>query len=78
MGVSNFLGLNWGLFKDYSTDMDKVVNNFMSIISVGIFTTQELNPEQRDQLPIQIQVEFDDDELMEEEAGSAFGNESLG
>lgn len=67
MGVSNFLGLNWGLFKDYATDMDKVVNNFMSIISVGIFIDQGQELEQKQRLPIQIHVEFDDDELADEE-----------
>ena len=38
MGASNFLGLNWGLFKDYPTDLDQVVESFMHIIDGGIFT----------------------------------------
>ena len=40
MGASNFLGLNWGLFADRSTDGDlkQVVDSFMSILGGGMFT----------------------------------------
>ena len=36
MGISHFLGLNWGLFQDYPTDVEKVVESLMRIISPGI------------------------------------------
>lgn len=79
IGVSNFLGLNWGLFKEYTSDLDKVVSNFMSIISVGIFTERGLAPDDQEQLPIQIQVEFDDDEeLLEDDDEELFANEAEG
>lgn len=67
MGISHFLGLNWGLFQDYPTDVEKVVESFMRIIGGGIFVepaeTAEsvcVNP------PISIEVEFDDDDLEDE------------
>lgn len=67
MGASNFLGLNWGLFKDHPTDLDRVVDSFMYIINDGIFTRPEAPQEEPDPLPIRIQVEFDDDEELEED-----------
>ena len=65
MGASNFLGLNWGLFKDHPTDLNNVVRSFMDIINGGIFTESGLTASEPDPLPIQIQVEFDDDEELE-------------
>lgn len=67
MGASNFLGLNWGLFKDHSGEMEKVVDNFMKIVGTGIFTDISLPQTEADPLPICITVEFDDDEELEEE-----------
>jgi len=66
MGASNFLGLNWGLFKDYPTDLDQVVESFMHIINGGIFTERVSVPAEPRPLPIRIQVEFDEDEDLEE------------
>lgn len=37
MGASNFLGLNWGLFKDEEEDLDHVTAEFMKILDCGIF-----------------------------------------
>lgn len=68
MGASNFLGLNWGLFKNYPTDFEQVVTSFMYIIDGGIFTGgSKTNISEPDPLPIRIQVEFDDDEDLEED-----------
>lgn len=68
MGASNFLGLNWGLFQDYPTDVEKVVESFMRIISTGIFVEPTEIPELAPvDMPISIEVEFDDDELEDEE-----------
>lgn len=39
MGASNFLGLNWGLFKSDRSSVDHVVEEFMKIIDNGIFST---------------------------------------
>ncbi len=62
MGISNFLGLNWGLFKDHPTDVEQVVESFMRIIG-GVFTERGLaEPAEEEPLPIRIQVEFEDDE----------------
>ena len=38
MGASNFLGLNWGLFKTDRSEVDHVVDEFMKILDHGIFT----------------------------------------
>jgi len=44
MGASNFLGLNWGLFKEHENpDLDYVVDEFMKIIDNGIFTEKGLH-----------------------------------
>jgi len=70
MGASNFLGLNWGLFKDYPTDVDKVVESFMHIICAGIFTQHDETPQPvTSSIPISIEVEFDDDALEDDEGG---------
>lgn len=72
MGASNFLGLNWGLFKDYPTDLEKVVKSFMAILDGGIFTSTLGQPKEQQPTPIKIQVEFDDEELEEDEEGDGF------
>ena len=62
MGASNFLGLNWGLFKSNPTDLDQVVDSFMHILNEGIFTNPPCPAPPSDDMPIQIQVEFDDED----------------
>lgn len=63
MGAANFLGLNWGLFKDLSNNLDQITEDFMKIIS-GAFTAPALSEAKYEQSPIQIRVDFDfDDEL---------------
>lgn len=62
MGAASFLGLNWSMFKDYPTNLEKVTEHYMSIISDGIFTDSARSAARFEHLPIQIQVEFDDDE----------------
>ena len=63
MGAANFLGLNWGLFKDFSNNLDQITEDFMKIIS-GAFTAPALSEAKHEQSPIQIRVDFDfDDEL---------------
>ena len=63
MGAANFLGLNWGLFKDFSNNLDQITEDFMKIIS-GAFTAPALSEAKYEQSPIQIRVDFDfDDEL---------------
>ena len=64
MGASNFLGLNWGLFTEGSTDSDlrQVVESFMSIMTGGIFTGSVPAQEEGNGFPIRIEVEFDDEE----------------
>jgi hypothetical protein len=69
MGASNFLGLNWGLFTEGSTDSDlgQVVESFMSILTGGIFTGSAVVPEEGNGFPIRIEVEFDDEEEADSE-----------
>lgn len=67
MGISNFIGLNWCLFKDHGVDLSKVTESFMKIITGGIFTESGLALSEADPLPIRIQVEFDDDEELEDD-----------
>lgn len=37
MGATNFIGLNWGLFKEEEEDLDRVTEEFMKILDAGIF-----------------------------------------
>ena len=67
MGASNFLGLNWGLFRDRPGDIDRVVENFMRIIGGGMFAEGFHIEPDADPLPIRIQVEFEDDDLSDED-----------
>lgn len=62
MGASNFLGLNWGLFADYPTENQRVVDSFMMILNGGIFTDCAPVKKSPGNLPIRIEVEFDDDD----------------
>lgn len=73
MGASNFLGLSWGLFKDYPINVEKVVESFMYIINGGIFTEKQLPPPQAEDPipPIRITVEFDDAAIDDGHKGSA-------
>lgn len=69
MGASNFLGLNWGLFTEGSTDSDlgQVVESVMSILTGGIFTGSAAVSEESNDFPIRIEVEFDDEEEADSE-----------
>jgi len=40
MGISNFIGLNWVMFKDES-EFDYVVNQVIEILDKGLFATKE-------------------------------------
>jgi AcrR family transcriptional regulator len=62
MGASNFLGLNWGLFKPEADGLDKVVSDFMKILGDNIFTAACPPAPPAEEPPIRIQVEFDDEE----------------
>lgn len=65
MGATNFLGLNWGLFRDHPSEIDNVVKNYMHILTGNVFA-DELSVEQGGaNMPIRIEVEFDDDEELE-------------
>ena len=77
MGASNFLGLNWGLFQDYPTDVERVVESFMHIIEGGIFAKTDAVAPPPAPPAIRIQVEFDDDDLDDEgEEAPAAGEEA--
>lgn len=65
MGATNFLGLNWGLFKDRPSEMDNVVKNYMRILNGGVFTDAPSSEPGGSDAPIRIEVEFDDDEELE-------------
>ena len=45
MGISNFIGLNWGLFRKETSEaeIDRVVEEFMKILDHGIFPPVEQN-----------------------------------
>lgn len=73
MGASNFLGLNWGLFKDNPGDLDEVVDSFMRILDSGIFAAgqpEAAPPPQSEPLTISFHVEFDDDDEEQEDEES--------
>ncbi len=65
MGASNFLGLNYGLFKEGRSDSEEVVQRFTKIMHGGLFTGKAEKKEMED-LPIRLTVEFDDEEEEEE------------
>ena len=67
MGASNFLGLNWGLFKDHPGDIERVVTGFMRVLTGNVFTDVGMADPGEQSLPIRIQVEFDDDLEEDEE-----------
>lgn len=68
MGASNFLGLNWGLFTDQPGDFDRVVDDFMRILGGETFVPGEEDEESASiALPIRIEVEFGDDDDLEED-----------
>ncbi|MPM62753.1 hypothetical protein SDC9_109630 [bioreactor metagenome] len=43
MGASNFLGLNWGLFRENNSDeeLERVTNEFMKILEGGVFQPED-------------------------------------
>ena len=73
MGISNFIGLNWGLFRHNTSDaeVDRVVDEYMKILDNGIFaagaagntvrkkTTKENEPVRKQQFFFPL--DFDDD-----------------
>ena len=44
MGATNFLGLNWGHFKEEEEDLDYVTDEFMKILDSGIFDLSKDRP----------------------------------
>lgn len=67
MGASNFLGLKWGLFEDSGEDLELVVDSFMRILSGSVFTDEGETEDDTQSFPIKIQVEFDDDDLEDDQ-----------
>jgi AcrR family transcriptional regulator len=68
MGATTFLGLNWGVFKEESDDLDTVVDEFMKLLDHGMFAAgipQALAPPQPLELhpapEILFNVEVDED-----------------
>jgi len=72
MGASNFLGLNWCVFKEEPDAIDHVVDEFMKILDNGLFTSDfkpepvvgELKPTAIKQ-KFRFQLVMDDDEAEE-------------
>ena len=62
MGTANFLGLNWGVFKNNPAQNASTVESFMQILSGGIFAGDDGQKNGRTQLPIRIEVDFEVDE----------------
>jgi len=69
MGASNFLGLNWGLFREDNPEdeLEHVTNEFMKILEGGIFNS-DFKPAQKKEKEEEIppaprfRIELDDDD----------------
>ena len=73
MGASNFLGLNWCVFKEEPDDIDHVVDEFMKLLDHGLFSSDlksEPAPVEHKTTPpkqrFRFQVVMDDDEVEED------------
>lgn len=79
MGASNFLGLNWGIFKDKPEELDKVVDSFMHMLNYGIFTDQPAYPKEHKTESIsKIRVDFSDYSDEDDQIGAdADGEEEM-
>lgn len=73
MGVANFLGLNWCVFKEEPDDIDHVVDEFMKLLDHGLFSSDlksEPVPVEHKATPpkqrFRFQVVMDDDEVEED------------
>ena len=73
MGASNFLGLNWCVFKENPEEIDHVVDEFMKLLDNGLFSTEgKANPATVEHKPIAAKQRFRfqvvvDDDVAEEE-----------
>jgi AcrR family transcriptional regulator len=71
MGATSFLGLYWGVFKESSKDLDYLTNEYMKILTNGIFTgapppaAPRLSKEKEKNGGIMFRVEVDEDFLDE-------------
>lgn len=73
MGVSNFIGLNWGLFREKTTEaeIERVVEEFMKILDNGIFAREsekeemvkEQSEKENESMKFFFPLNFDDDLL---------------
>lgn len=70
MGTANFLGLNWGVFKNNPIQNASIVESFMQILSGGIFAGSDVPKTGRSKLPIRIEVDFEVDEEEESDIGT--------
>ena len=60
MGMAHFLGLNWGVFKNNPVQNTSIVENFMRILSGGIFVGSDVLKSEPSQFPIRIEVDFEE------------------
>ncbi len=68
MGASNFLGLNWCVFKEDPEAIDHVVDEFMKVLDYGLFSAEpKSEPTPLEHKPTEIKQRFRFQVVMEED-----------
>ena len=73
MGISNFVGLKYGMFEKSGVDFDRITNEVMKLLDNGMFTGsapqfRDIDKEQKKNMNFRVEVDFD---FLGEEAPSA-------
>ena len=73
MGISNFVGLKYGMFEKSGVDFDRITDEVMKVLEGGMFTgdlsqLREVDTEQKKNMDFRVEVDFD---FLGEEAPSA-------
>ena len=73
MGISNFVGLKYGMFEKSGVDFDRITDEVMKLLDNGMFTGsapqfRDIDKEQKKNMNVRVEVDFD---FLGEEAPSA-------
>ena len=64
MGISNFVGLKYGMFEKSGVDFDRITDEVMKVLEGGMFTgdlsqLREVDTEQKKNMDFRVEVDFD-------------------
>ena len=64
MGISNFVGLKYGMFEKSGVDFDRITDEVMKVLECGMFTgdmpqLREVDTEQKKNMDFRVEVDFD-------------------